>query len=80
MGRRAKEIVLSEEERAELQRWRRRRSGSSGLYVRAEIVLDCAAGLSGAETTERHRTSQQTVTKWRRRFASGRLTGLPDAP
>ena len=73
MGRRAAEIVLSEEERAELQRWRRRHSGRSGLYVRAGIVLDCAAGLSGAEIAERHRTSQQTVTKWRRRFASGRL-------
>ena len=80
MGRRATEIVLSEEERAELQRWRRRRSGSSGLYVRAGIVLDCAAGLSGAEVAERHQTSQQTVTKWRRRFASGRLAGLSDAP
>ena len=80
MGRRAAEIVLSEEERAELQRWRRRRSGRSGLYVRAGIVLDCATGVSGAEIAERHRTSQQTVTKWRRRFASGRLAGLSDAP
>ena len=80
MGRRATEIVLSSEERAELQRWRRRRSGSSGLYVRAGIVLDCAAGLSGAQVAERHQTSQQTVTKWRRRFASGRLAGLSDAP
>lgn len=80
MGRRAREIVLSGEERAELQRWRRRRSGSSGLYVRAGIVLDCAAGLSGAQIAERHQTSQQTVTKWRRRFASGRLAGLSDAP
>jgi len=80
MGRRATEIVLSEAERAELERWRRRRSGSSGLYVRAGIVLDCAAGLSGAEVAERHRTSQQTVTKWRRRFASERLAGLSDAP
>ena len=80
MGRRAREIVLSEEERAELQCWRRRRSGRSGLYVRAGIVLDCAAGLSGAQIAERHQTSQQTVTKWRRRFASGRLAGLSDAP
>ena len=68
--------VTSDEERAQLQRWRRRRSGSSGLYVRAGIVLDCAAGLSGAEIADRHRTSQQTVTKWRRRFAGGGLTGL----
>ena len=80
MGRRATEIVLSDEERAELQHWRRRRSGRSGLYVRAGIVLDCAAGLSGAQIAERHQTSQQTVTKWRRRFASKRLAGLSDAP
>ncbi len=80
MGRRATKIVLSDEERAELQRWRRRRTGSSGLYVRAGIVLDCAAGHSGAEVAERNRTSQQTVTKWRRRFAGKRLAGLSDAP
>ena len=80
MGRRAAEIVLSEEERAELQRWRRRRSVRSELYVRAGIVLDCATGFSGAEIAERHQTSQQTVTKWRRRFASRRLAGLSDAP
>ena len=80
MGRRAAEIVLNHEERAELQRWRRRRSRRLGLYVRAGIVLDCAAGLPGAEIAERHRTSQQTVTKWRGRSASGRLAGLSDAP
>ena len=80
MGRTAMEIVLGDEEKAELERWRRQRTGSSGLYVRAGIVLDCAAGLSGREIAERHRTSQQTVTKWRRRFAGQRLAGLSDAP
>ena len=80
MGRSATEILLSDEEKAELERWRRQRTGSSGLYVRAGIVLDCAAGLSGREVAERHRTSQQTVTKWRRRFAGQRLAGLSDAP
>ncbi len=80
MGRAAAEIILSEEERAELQRWRRCRTGRSGSYVRAGIVLDCAAGLSGEAIAERHQTSQQTVTKWRRRFADGRLAGLSDAP
>ena len=79
MGRPGAAIILSDEEREELQRWRRRRSGSSGLYVRAGIVLDCAAGLSGAEIAERHRTSQQTVSKWRGRFSRERLAGLSDA-
>ena len=79
-GRPAAAIILSDEEREKLRRWRRRRSGSSGLYVRAGIVLDCAAGLSGAEIAECHRTSQQTVSKWRGRFARERLAGLSDAP
>ena len=80
MGRPATEIILSDEERAELQHRRRRRTGSAGLYVRAGIVLDCAAGFTGKEIAERHRTSQQTVSKWRRRFACERLAGLSDAP
>lgn len=80
MGRLAAAIVLSEEEEAELKRWRRRRNTATGLHVRAGIVLDCAHGYSGEEIAERHRTSQQTVTKWRRRFASDRLDGLSDAP
>lgn len=80
MGRSAAAIVLSEEEEAELKRWRRRRNTATGLHVRAGIVLDCAHGYSGEEIAERQRTSQQTVTKWRRRFASDRLDGLSDAP
>ena len=66
MWRPATEIVLSEEERKELQRWRRRSTGKSGLFVRAGIVLDCVTGFPGGEIAERHRISQQTVSKWRR--------------
>ena len=80
MGRRAVEIELSAEEEAELKRWRRRRNTSNALHFRAGIVLDCARQLSGEEIAERHNTSQQTVTKWRRRFAKDRLAGLSDAP
>jgi transposase len=36
--------------------------------------------LPGAEIAERHGVSQQTVTKWRRRFLEQRLEGLTDAP
>ena len=80
MGRPAAAIILSEEEREGLERWLRWRSGSSGMHVIAGIVLDCAAGLSGAEIAERHRTSQQTVGKWRGRFSRERQSGLSDAP
>lgn len=43
-------------------------------------MLGCAAGFSGAVVAERHRTSQQTVTKWRHRFAPECLARLFDAP
>ncbi|MGH8168389.1 MAG: IS630 family transposase [Woeseiaceae bacterium] len=80
MGRLPIAIELSEEEEAELKGWRRRRNTTTGLHFRAGIVLDCARGYSGEEIAERHRTNQQTVTKWRRRFAQDRLAGLSDAP
>jgi len=80
MGRLPVAIELSEEEEAALKSWRRRRNTTTGLHFRAGIVLDCARGYSGEEIAERHHTSQQTVTKWRRRFAEARLAGLSDAP
>lgn len=80
MARPAAEIVLSDEEKDELQRWRRRRNTTSALHFRAGIILDCARGYSGEEIAERHATSEQTVCKWRRRFAQDRLAGLSDAP
>ena len=80
MGRSPAAIELSEDEEAELKRWRRRRNTTTSLHFRAGIVLDCADGYSGEEIAERHQTSQQTVTKWRRRFANDRLEGLSDAP
>jgi transposase len=80
MARLPAEIVLEEHEEAELNQWLRRRNTAAGLHLRAGIVLDCAHGYSGEEIAERRRTSQQTVTKWRRRFASDRLAGLFDAP
>ena len=80
MARLPAEIVLNEDEQAVLESWRRRRNTKAGLHLRAGIVLDCAHGYSGEEIAERHHTSQQTVTKWRRRFARDRLAGLSDAP
>ncbi|MDO9519380.1 MAG: helix-turn-helix domain-containing protein [Pseudohongiella sp.] len=80
MGRHAAQILLDEHEEAELNRWLRRRNKKVGLYLRAGIVLDCARGLSGDKIAEKHKTSQQTVCKWRRRFAWDRLADLSDAP
>ena len=56
------------------------RNTKVSLHLRASIVLDCAAGYSGEEISERNHVTQATISKWRTRFAKDRLSGLSDAP
>jgi transposase len=80
-GRPTVEIILSTEERATLERWARRHSSSQMLALRSKIVLACAAGgATGAEIADELGCNAVTVSKWRNRFAEGRLDGLVDAP
>lgn len=80
MGRPSAVISLSEPDRSTLEAWSRQRTVAAALKLRADIVLDCAQGLSGGEVARRHRVSEQTVSKWRTRFATEGLAGLSDAP
>jgi transposase len=73
-------VVLSDEERVELERWTRRRSSAQALALRARIVLLAAEGLKNVEIAARLGISRPPVTKWRRRFVEERLDGLVDEP
>ena len=73
-------VVLSEEERATLERWERRPKSAQALALRCRIVLACAEGAQHAEVAERLGVSRGTVGKWRRRFLEQRLAGLHDEP
>lgn len=79
-GRPLRELVMSDEERAELQRWVRRPKSAQQLVERANIVLLCSKGLSNDAVAERVGVSKVTVCKWRERFRTMRLQGLSDAP
>lgn len=79
-GRPAAEITLTETERDTLQRWARRHSSAQSLALRSKIVLGCDTGLTNNEIAEKLDCSPATVSKWRRRFVSGRLQGLADLP
>ena len=72
----AAQIVLSEDERAELVR----RAGSPGRWRadRARIILACAEGMSNAQAARELGVAVKSVSKWRRQFAAGRLAGLED--
>jgi transposase len=73
-------LVLTDEERATLERWARRRTSSQALAERCRIVLACAEGASNIEVADRLGVSRPTVTKWRSRFVARRLEGLADEP
>jgi len=78
--RTAVKLVLSEEERAVLERYVRRGTTAQRLVLRAGIVLLCADGMKNKKVARRLHTSELTVSKWRRRFAENRLDGLLDEP
>jgi len=76
LGPSAVQIVLSEDERAELAR----RAGLPGgrRADRARIILACAEGMSNAGAAQALGVAVKSVSKWRRRFADRRLAGLED--
>src|SRR6266571_1286564 len=76
----AVKIVLSAEERGELETRVRRRKSSHGAATRARIVLLAAEGLNNSTIAKKLDISRLTVGTWRRRFAKKRLDGLDDEP
>ena len=83
MGRRGPapvEVVLSDEERATLERWAKRPKSEQSLALRCRIVLACAEGLGNSQVSDRLGVDVATVRKWRRRFSTDGLDGLHDEP
>ncbi len=76
----AVEIKLSDDERAVLEGFVRRRTSARGLAQRSEIVLEAASGATNTEIARRLRVSRPTVARWCRRFAQRRVDGLFDEP
>ena len=71
-------MILTAQERAQLERWSRRAKSSQALALRCKIVLGCADGMSNKDIAVELRVHPTTVTKWRTRFIAHRLDGLID--
>ena len=80
VGRRKAELVLAEQERAQLIRWARRASTAQYLALRAKIVLRCAEGGTNKQAAADLGIDELTVERWRARFIARRLEGLHDEP
>jgi len=80
MGRPKAELVLTEDERAQLMRWARRAKSGQALALRCRIVLACGENKSNTRVAAELGVSAPTVGKWRSRFVARRLDGLVDEP
>jgi transposase len=76
----AVELLLSDEEREQLQAWARRRKSAQALAQRSRIVLAAASGKSNSWIAAEMGITRGMVAKWRTRFAVQRLDGLLDEP
>jgi len=79
-GRPKKPLILTDEEREQLERWARRPKTSQRLAQRSRIVLECAEGEDNSVVAETLAVAKATVGKWRKRFLDKRLDGLVDEP
>ena len=80
IGRPKASLVLTPDERRELESLAHRSRSAPTLARRARIVLACAEGRDNNTVARRLRVSPTTVCKWRARFVADRVAGLFDEP
>ena len=73
-------VVLTDEERAQLQAWARRPKSAQFLAMRARIVLAAADGLGNTAIAAKLGIHVTSARRWRSRFLALRLDGLTDEP
>ena len=72
----ATEIVLTDEERAELTRLARSKLTSVRLALRARIVLLAAQGMQNIEIAAQLGVGRVQVSRWRERYIESSLAGI----
>lgn len=75
-----KRLVISDEDRRELERIVRASSSEVRMAERARIVLAAGEGLTTMQIARRVGCGERTVKKWRPRYERHGIAGLRDAP
>ena len=79
-GRPKATLIVTDDERHQLQSLAHRSRTASCVARRARIILACADGLANTAVATRLRVAPGTVGKWRQRFGEHRVDGLLDEP
>jgi transposase len=79
-GRPKTALILTDDERRQLDSLAHRSRSAAALARRARIILACAAGTDNTVVARRLHVTPGTVSKWRTRFVTKRLDGLYDEP
>ena len=80
MAGKATPVMLTEQERNELEVWVRKPTMERRLAERARIVLEAATGKTTQEIAHSLKMRRGMVSKWRTRFARQHMDGLMDKP
>lgn len=72
----APEIILTDDERAELAKLARSKLSSVRLAQRARIVLLAADGMQNKDIAQQLDVGRVQVSRWRERYAQSRLSGI----
>lgn len=76
MARPNSDVIVTREEREQLESIARSRALPHGLVRRARIVLDSADGIGASELSHRLGVSRPTISLWRKRWREAGLAGL----
>jgi len=79
-GKTLSTLVVTLDQREELERFARRIRTNRNLAFRALIILASAEGLNNTQAAAKLKTTAGTIGKWRRRFISDGVAGLLDEP
>jgi transposase-like protein len=69
-------VVLSEEQRKQLERWLSALGTPQQVALRCRIILSCAAGKTEVEAAAENQVNRNTVRLWRERFNTQGLQAL----
>lgn len=69
-------VILSEDQRKQLERWVSALGTPQQVALRCRIILSCAAGKREVETATEHDVARTTVRLWRERFNTQGLQAL----